>query len=201
MIAPELARLEAHLPLDGLSWDPQPGRYPEAAVLVPLTDEKEPRVLLGRRGRHLKTHPGEVAFPGGKRENEDASPWVTAKREAYEEVGIVDSQVHPMGELAPMLTRTNFEVHPCIARIPTELDLVVDTREFDSVFYQPLKVFADTSRLQTLELQVDDKTYYTPRFIIDGDEIWGVTAAILAVVASTAYQVPLEMRRGWSTEP
>ncbi|GHD07628.1 coenzyme A pyrophosphatase [Halioglobus japonicus] len=194
------ARLQAQLPLDRQAWDPDPGRRPEAAVLVPLTDEAEPRVLLGRRGRHLKTHPGEVAFPGGKREPSDASPWVTALREAEEEVGIRGAQVTPLGELAPMITRTDFEVHPCVARVPCGLELVVDTREFDSVFYQPLAVFADASRLQTLKFEMPGKTYFTPQYQIDGDNIWGVTAAILGQLASVAYGVPLEMRRGWSIQ-
>ena len=62
--------------------------HPQAGVLVGLTDEAEPRVVLGRRAAHLSLHPGEIAFPGGKREVEDASPWQTAAREAGEEVGL-----------------------------------------------------------------------------------------------------------------
>ena len=118
-----LQLLDTRLPLDGLAWDTAMGdaSLPEAAVLVALTDEARPSVLLGRRGEHLKHHPGEIAFPGGKREPEDTTPWVTAKREALEEVGIPAEQVHPLGELQPLITRTGFEVHPCVARIPLAL--------------------------------------------------------------------------------
>ena len=110
-----ITRLANRLPLDGLAWDDSSA--PQAAVLVALTDEEQPRVILGRRAAHLQHHPGEVAFPGGKREPEDASPWVTARREAHEEVGITQEHVHPLGELSPLMTRTGFEVLPCVAMV------------------------------------------------------------------------------------
>ncbi|WP_162303750.1 NUDIX hydrolase, partial [Hymenobacter sediminis] len=86
----------------------------------------------------LTLHPGEIAFPGGKREPQDRTPWVTARREALEEVGLDENLVHALGELQPLVTRTGFEVHPCIARVPPALYLTVDREEFDSVFTQPL---------------------------------------------------------------
>ena len=136
-------RLDGGLPLRGLAWEGPFGEIREAAVLVALTNETEPRVILGRRAIHLPLHPGEVAFPGGKREPGDATPWVTALREAHEEVGLPSELAEPLGELSPLLTRTGFEVHPCVARVPCGLDLVVDPSEFDSVFMQPLQIFAD----------------------------------------------------------
>ena len=201
LVSPVLQRLESHLPLDGLSWDDRPVALPEAAVLVPLTDEPEPQVLLGRRALHLTHHPGEVAFPGGKRESVDASPWVTAKREACEEVGLLEAHVHPLGELQPMLTRTGFEVHPCIARIPPGLEYTVDTREFDSIFQLPLGRFCDRSQLQLQTYTVEGRQLTVPHYRIDGDDIWGVTAAILALVASAAYDVELDLQRDWSRKP
>ena len=76
-------RLREALPLARASWTCS-GR--QAGVLVALTDEQRPRVLLGRRALHLPLHPGEIAFPGGKREAGDTGPWDTALREAFEEV-------------------------------------------------------------------------------------------------------------------
>lgn len=201
LVSPILQRLETHLPLDGVEWDGYAGSVPEAAVLVPLTDEREPRVLLGQRAGHLQHHPGEVAFPGGKREPGDACPWVTAKREAREEVGLREDQVHALGELRPMITRTGFAVHPCVARIPSGLFLRVDTREFDSVFYQPLSVFCDDRLLELQTYEVDGREVQVPHYQIEGWNIWGVTAAILALVASAAYEVDLELKRDWSLKP
>ena len=201
LFSPALQRLESHLPLDGLNWDTRENALPEAAVLVPLTDEGEPQVLLGRRAKHLTHHPGEVAFPGGKREEEDASPWVTARREAHEEVGLAEEHVHPLGELQPMVTRTGFEVHPCIARIPPGLAYTVDAREFDSIFQQPLSRFCDTRLLELKTFTRKGRELTVPHYRIDGDDIWGVTAAILALVASTAFDVELDLKRDWSIRP
>lgn len=197
LASPVLRRLEQQLPLDCLSWDRHAGSHPEAAVLVALTDEREPRVLLGRRAAHLQHHPGEVAFPGGKREPEDASPWVTAQREACEEVGIHAALVHPLGELRPMVTRTGFEVHPCIARIPPATELVIDRQEFDAVFYQPLLRFADPSLMDLRTYSVDGRVVRVPHYRIDGEDIWGVTAAVLALVVNTAYDAGLDLQRDW----
>jgi len=194
-------RLENELPLAGLAWDGPLGQRLEAAVLVALTSEATPRVLLGRRAMHLPLHPGEVAFPGGKREPEDATPWVTALREAQEEVGLTDDLVHPLGELSPLITRSDFEVHPCIARVPTELDLVVDRGEFDSVFMAPLEIFADRTIFSVETLSDGIRTRVVPQYLLGGDNIWGVTAAVLALLVNVAYDAGLDLERDWKVAP
>jgi 8-oxo-dGTP pyrophosphatase MutT (NUDIX family) len=198
-----LERIEAGLPLHEAAWESpmQEGDWPQAAVLVALTEESEPRVLLGRRAMHLTFHPGEIAFAGGKREVFDVSPWETAKREAMEEVGIPEGRIFPLGELAPLLTRTGFEVYPCIARIPKSPDLVVDLAEFDSVFFAPLVTFAD-AKVFRLETMSDGKNALkVPHYQIGNDNVWGVTAAILALLANVAYDANLDLQRDWKQSP
>jgi len=198
-----LQRIDDALPLDQPLWQCAPGEadWAEAAVLVALSNEDEPRVLLGRRGLHLTQHPGEVAFPGGKREPEDASPWVTARREAFEEVRLLDEHVHPIGEQDSLITRTGFEVQPCIAVVPAELDLVIDEREFDSVFREPLRTFADREIFYLEELVHDEVCFKVPHFQLGQDDIWGVTAAILARLANVAYDTGYELERNWKRRP
>jgi 8-oxo-dGTP pyrophosphatase MutT (NUDIX family) len=190
-----LRRIDARLTLDGLSWDGLRGGKgrPEAAVLVALTGEARPRVLLGRRARHLRLHPGEIAFPGGKRERQDASPWATARREAQEEVGLPAAAVHPLGELAPLVTRTGFEVHACICRVPAQPELVVDPAEFDRVLLPVLELFADRQRFRLEEMSDGGRTRLVPHFSLGRAEVWGVTAAILARVANLAYDAGLDL--------
>ena len=198
-----LARIGDRLPLAERPWvtAPEVGNWPEAAVLVGLTDEFEPRVLLGRRAIHLPLHPGEVAFPGGKRETRDATPWVTARREAMEEVGLSPQLVVPLGELEPLVTRTGFEVHPCVATVPLEFDMVVDPGEFDSVFRVRLDVFADPD-LFRLEMMSDgERRRMVPHYQLGEDNIWGVTAAILAQLVNVAYDAGLDLQRNWKQEP
>jgi 8-oxo-dGTP pyrophosphatase MutT (NUDIX family) len=198
-----LQRIEAGLSLDGLAWSTAHGEadWPEAAVLVALTEEPAPRVVLGRRGMHLPLHPGEIAFPGGKRELEDESPWVTARREALEEVGLASSLVQPLGELEPLITRTGFEVHPCVASIPPGLQLVVDPREFDSVFLQPLETFADPELFRLEAMSDGVHTRMVPHYQVGEDNVWGVTAAVLAQLSNVAYDAGLDLKRDWKLKP
>jgi 8-oxo-dGTP pyrophosphatase MutT (NUDIX family) len=196
-------QLEACLPLHSLAWDGPVGRdgRKEAGVLVALTSEAQPRVILGRRAMHLSLHPGEVAFPGGKREVEDATPWATALRETMEEVGLPAEDIHPLGELAPLVTRSRFEVYPCIARIPAKPDLVVDPGEFDSVFMPLVQTFADP-QLFRLETMFDgEHTRRVPHYQLGEDNVWGVTAAILAQLANLAYDAGFDLQRNWKEKP
>lgn len=196
LLSPVLQKLENSLVLDGLVWDQSD--LPQAAVLVMLSDEAEPRVLLGRRAKHLKNHPGEIAFPGGKREPEDLTPWVTARREAWEEVGLQENLVHALGELSPLVTRTGFEVHPCVARVPAQLELKIDYGEFDSLFTQPLKCFADKEVFRLERTQVAGVQRKVPHYQMDDDNIWGVTAVVLAMLANIAYDAGLDLQRNWN---
>ena len=194
-------RLESELPLAGQAWDGPMGQRREAAVLVALTDESSPQVILGRRAMHLPLHPGEVAFPGGKRELEDHTPWATALREAMEEVGLAESLPYRLGELSPLITRTGFDVYPCVAKVPDGLEMVVDPGEFDSVFLLPLEVFADRGIFRLESMSDGKRKRMVPHYQVGSDNIWGVTAAVLAQLANVAYDAGLQLQRDWNTEP
>jgi 8-oxo-dGTP pyrophosphatase MutT (NUDIX family) len=196
-------RIESRLVLNEGAWEIPlgEGSWPQAAVLVALTEEAEPRVLLGRRAMHLRLHPGEIAFAGGKRELTDLSPWHTAQREAMEEVGLPQDAMYPLGKLEPLITRTGFEVFPCIARIPADPDLVIDPGEFDSVFFTQLSVFADADLFRLESMSDGIRVRKVPHYQIGSDSIWGVTAAILALVVNVAYDTGLDLQRDWKQEP
>jgi len=191
-------RLTGKLPYGRLPWV---GTGLQAAVLAALTREEQPRVLLGRRASHLRLHPGEVAFPGGKREAQDESPWTTALREAQEEVSISPDLVTPLGELDSLVTRFGFEVHPCIASVPAELDLLVDPAEFDSVFMPSLAVFADPELFRLEQMSDGEHTRMVPHYQLGEDNVWGVTAAVLAQLANIAYDAGFDLKRDWKKSP
>lgn len=198
-----LQLLAERLPLERRPWQEGFGESPDpqAAVLVALTDEVAPKVLLGRRAAHLALHPGEVAFAGGKREAEDNSPWHTALREAQEEVGLTPESCRPLGELSPLLTRTGFQVYPCIGAVPKGLDIVLDPGEFDSVFMPQLAVFARPELFELQTLTAGKHTRTVPSYRIEGDHIWGVTAAILAQLVNVAYDAGFDLQRDWNVKP
>jgi 8-oxo-dGTP pyrophosphatase MutT (NUDIX family) len=180
---------------DGLVCDAAPwaGGGLQAAVLVALTDEGEPQVILARRAKHLRLHPGEIAFPGGKREVEDVSPWDTAKREAWEEIGLEPAMVHSLGELSPLVTRSNFEVYPCIAKIPAVFDMVVDPGELESVFMTPLATFADKGNYRLELMSVEGGSRMVPHYQINQDNVWGVTAAVLVQLVNLVLNANLDL--------
>ncbi len=198
-----LQRIEVRLTLGGNIWTSPlgTGRWPQASVLVALTREAEPRVLLGRRAMHLPLHPGEIAFAGGKREVTDLSPWQTATREALEEVGLPANVINPLGELEPLITRTGFEVFPCVASVPAAPVLLVDPGEFDSVFLTPLAVFADPSLFRLETMSDGNRTRTVPYYQIGSDSVWGVTAAILVLLANVAYDAGFDLQRDWNQQP
>ncbi len=196
-------RITDQLPLVQAPWKNEFGatQWPQAAVLVALTQESEPTVLLGRRALHLNHHPGEIAFAGGKREAQDMTPWDTACREAMEEVGLPSDVITPLGELEPMVTRTGFQVFPCIAAIPAQFEYVVDRAEFGSLLSPRLAAFADTRLYELRAITKGGATRMVPHYQLGEDNVWGVTAAILVLLANVAYDAGLDLQRNWEAQP
>jgi hypothetical protein len=93
-----------------------------------------------------------------------------------------------------------FEVHPCIARVPAQLELKIDYGEFDSLFTQPLSCFADVDLFRLERMQVNGAERMVPHYQMNDDNIWGVTAAVLAMMANIAYDAGLDLQRDWNTK-
>ncbi|QIB66851.1 NUDIX hydrolase [Kineobactrum salinum] len=173
--------------------EPWRGEGRQAAVLVAITEEAEPRVVLGRRAEHLPLHPGEIAFPGGKREPEDATPWDTALRETEEEIGWPRIAVQPVAQLGVLLTRSGFAVHPCVVRVAELPPMRVDQEEFDAVFLAPLALFAERARLRLERMQVGDEQRWVPHYELEHGIVWGVTARVLAQLVNTGMDAGLDL--------
>jgi 8-oxo-dGTP pyrophosphatase MutT (NUDIX family) len=185
-------RLRKGLPLQRPEWS---GSGRQAGVLVALTDEPRPRVLLGRRALHLSLHPGEVAFPGGKREPTDVGPWDTALREAFEEVGCPPERVCPLGELPTLLTRSGYTIHPCVAVIPADLPLRADPSEVAELLLPPLAGFADAAgwHVQHLLEPGTGRSQPVPHFRLTHDTVWGTSARALLILANLGLHAQLDL--------
>jgi len=156
-----------------------PGGETEAAVLVPiyLLDD-EPHVVLTRRHPDLRRHAGEISFPGGRRDPDDATLQETALREAEEEIGLPREAVSLAGALAPTSTFvTKYLIHPFVGTVVPGHEWSASPREVDAVIELPLRELAD-SRTRT-ELTRRGFTFETDAYILSGHLIWGATARIL----------------------
>lgn len=151
-----------------------------AAVLVPLVlRETGVTVLLTRRTEHLRDHAGQISFPGGRCEDADDSPEMTALREAQEEVGLVSAQVEILGRLPEYRTGTGFCITPVVGLVSPPLNLKLDDFEVAEVFEAPLKFLLDRNNHQRHNVEYHGalREYYAMPW--KGYYIWGATAGML----------------------
>ncbi|MBL8321327.1 MAG: CoA pyrophosphatase, partial [Acinetobacter sp.] len=99
-------------------------QYAQAAVLIAVTDEADPKILLTRRSAYLSNHAGEVSFPGGKRDPNDTSNIVAALREAQEETALNPFDVQLLGDLPMQKARNGMLVKPVVGLIPPQVELI-----------------------------------------------------------------------------
>ncbi|CAN5391700.1 hypothetical protein BH10PSE15_BH10PSE15_09270 [soil metagenome] len=150
-----------------------------AAVLIPVTDRPRPGVLLTRRTESMKRHAGQVAFPGGRIDPDDADAVAAALREAEEEIALPRSQVVVVGECDRYRTITGFCVTPVVGVVPPDLVLVPSAAAVAEVFEVPLDFLLDSgNHLEaTVEWQGRNRHYYEMQY--QGQRIWGATAAMI----------------------
>ena len=151
-----------------------------AAVLIPIVAHPQGlTVVFTQRTSHLKSHAGQVSFPGGRAEPGDASAEFTALREAGEEIGLAAERVEILARLPDYRTRTGFRVTPVIGLVSPPLELAPDPREVESVFEVPLAFLLDPKNRQrrTREFQGKEVGYYV--FEYQERVIWGATAGML----------------------
>jgi 8-oxo-dGTP pyrophosphatase MutT (NUDIX family) len=159
-----------------------PSEQTRAAVLVPLftaTVSEPPHVVLTRRRADLRRHAGEISFPGGREDPEDADLSETALREAEEEIGLTRDIVELIGELPAISTfATNYLIHPFVGVIPAGQSWRVSPREVDAVLELPLHELRQSQTRTHLERR--GISFETDAYLLDGHLIWGATYRILA---------------------
>ena len=152
----------------------------EASVLIPiLTFKKDLEILLTKRSNNLKNHPGQIAFPGGKKDQIDSSPIETALRETQEEVGLNPKNVEIVASLPSHKTATGFVIKPYLGLINQPFSETLRQGEVDEIFTVPYEYILNEKNfsIQTRKWNGSQRSYYVVPY--GPYYVWGATARIL----------------------
>jgi 8-oxo-dGTP pyrophosphatase MutT (NUDIX family) len=183
-----LAAPPAEPPLDGDLPELRSRASVPAAVLIAITDRAEPGIILTVRREHMRTHAGQVAFPGGRiDEGEDAL--AAALRETNEELGLPTDVVDTVGAIETYRTVTGYIVTPVIGVVPPDLPLYPHEHEVADWFEAPLAHLLEPANQHRKSALFQERERHYYEIMWDGRRIWGATAAMI---------VNLSRRLQWS---
>jgi 8-oxo-dGTP pyrophosphatase MutT (NUDIX family) len=177
-LAVDPAPLGSDLSLSGVAAEPQSWR--PASVLVPLIDRSPGiTVLLTQRTDDMPSHAGQIAFPGGRRQADDADAVATALRETEEEVGLSRRFIDVVGAVDPYRTGTGYEITPIVGIVRPGFTIHADPREVADVFEVPLEHFLDevNHKIGSRMYNGRERRYYAMHYGVR--YIWGATAGML----------------------
>ncbi|MBD8705812.1 CoA pyrophosphatase [Pseudomonas sp. CFBP 13711] len=184
-----LHRMSSHTPVM-LETD---ARFPEAAVLLPITRSAEPELVLTLRASGLSTHGGEVAFPGGRRDPEDPDLIFTALREAQEEIGLPPGLVEVIGPLSPLISKHGIKVTPYVGVIPDFVEYTPNDGEIAAVFSVPLDFFRQDAREHTHRIDYQGRSWYVPSYRFGEYKIWGLTAIMIVELMNLLFDSGIDL--------
>jgi 8-oxo-dGTP pyrophosphatase MutT (NUDIX family) len=152
----------------------------DAAVLVALVERPAGMsVILTRRADTLRTHTGQVAFPGGRCDPGE-TPWVTALREAHEEIGLDPAQVTLAGLSTPYRTGTGYHVTPVVGFVTPPFTLSPNPDEVADIFETPFLFLMDPANYEQRQGKTpagDERRFYAITW--EDRLVWGATAGML----------------------
>jgi 8-oxo-dGTP pyrophosphatase MutT (NUDIX family) len=157
-----------------------PQRRTPAAVLVPLVEHATGMtVLLTQRASTLRDHAGQISFPGGRIESEDADPWQAALREAEEEIGLKPELVEFAGYLPDHVVVSGFRVTPAVGFVRPEYELQIAAAEVHDVFEVPLDFILDAANHKSRSRKIGELYIDVHDIPYGNRNIWGATAGML----------------------
>ncbi|MCZ8341446.1 MAG: CoA pyrophosphatase [Leptospira sp.] len=182
-----------------------PTQEKKSGVVFPFygTDEEAEGLILTQRAKHLKSHPGQISFPGGVMDNSDSNLLETALREWEEEMGVSKSHLDILGRVDGLLTRTGFHITPFIAKYNGDFQFSHNTDEVDNIILLPLKKLWEKPfySIQIPNRKPEEYAYY---FDFDEGLLWGATCEIILNFLKTHSQfdrIPKLVRPNLSHPP
>jgi len=158
-----------------------------AAVLIPIQERPDDDYLvLTKRADHLRTHKGQIAFPGGRVDKADADVIVTALRECQEEIGLDPTCVRILGRLDEFTAGYGLIVTPVVGLVPAECEFRLDPAETVAVASVPIRALMERGNF-TLDDRLSPGGHSNYHFYVNGWDVWGVTARIIAQFLELVY--------------
>ena len=153
--------------------------FKPAAVLVAMTERDEPGVLLLHRPSHMRAHPGQIAFPGGRLDPGE-TPVEAALREAWEELGIHERDVRVIGPSDLYHSGSGYEITPILATVRPDIEINPNPTEVAQWFEAPVDFVLDPRNQVQKWVEYEGKPHPFIEIVWREHNIWGVTAAIIS---------------------
>ena len=160
----------------------------EAAVLIPVVDRRDgASVILTKRTEKLRSHSGQIAFPGGRLDATDPTPEYAALRETEEEIGLSPSFVEVVGRMPDYVSGSGFRIAPILSVVRPDFRLRINPDEVDDAFEVPLSFLMDPANHNRGSRIWEEKERYYYTMPFGERHIWGVTAGIIRTLYERLY--------------
>ena len=177
----------------------KPSGRPQASVLIAILNYgkfiESPELIYTQRSNHLSSHSGEVSFPGGKADEEDASLFETALRESNEEMSLQSKDVTELGKLDYLISRHKIEVNPFVASVDQPQDLQPN-EEIQEIFTVPLSFLLDANNMERQRIERQGGVWLVPTWNLKNQKIWGLTAMITVNFLNVCFDANIEILEG-----
>ncbi len=167
----------------------------KAAVLIGVVDSDEPELIYTLRSDKVGSHGGEVSFPGGMHEKDDASLEITALRESEEETGLNRDQVNIIGSTDTVVSRYNVSVTPYVGIVPPDIKLNNDSEEIEACFRVPISFLLQDKRHRNDHIKKNGESFFMPAYKFESFIIWGLTAMMTVDFLNITLDAGIDLKK------
>jgi len=180
--------------ITGYSGRPPVEELRKAAVLIAVTESKDPELIYTLRSNKVGSHGGEVSFPGGMYEDQDDNLENTALRESEEETGLDRNKVSILGPIDTVVSRFNISVTPYVGIVPHDIELNDSSDEIEACFRVPLSFLLRDKRYRNDEINRNGDIFFMPAYEYNSYIIWGLTAMMTVDFLNIALDAGIDLK-------
>ena len=180
--------------ITGYSGRPPVEELRKAAVLIAVTESKDPELIYTLRSNKVGSHGGEVSFPGGMYEEQDDNLENTALRESEEETGLDRNKVSILGPIDTVVSRFNISVTPYVGIVPHDIELNDSSDEIEACFRVPLSFLLRDKRHRNDEINRNGDIFFMPAYEYNSYIIWGLTAMMTVDFLNIALNAGIDLK-------